>query len=686
MALMLGAPCKVFAQPPVPDSLSVDLEEVTVKATPVIRKSDRDMYMPSAATKERSGGGLALLNNMQMPGVGINTFMKEIKVNGETPELRINNRRTTIEKVMALDPANIARVELITNPGVRYGKVPAVINIIVRNPDSGGFMKISGEQALSDFNFGNYDGAVSLNHGYSQFDINGYYSIRKNFHPTRLYNERFLLSDGHSVTRALTDTLGHAEMLWANINTAYSYSRPDKINIYTSFGFDRNFESYYYEGRTKADENMSGYTDQSFNPVSTPQLHFYMDYNLGRKQTLIFDADGSLGLGRSNRLNHEETLPQHETLVSVNNRIRSRNAGLALEGMYMKEWDASRFTAGVRYNLARNREEYNTGEKSVFHQRKGVETIFSEYMHRLGKITLRGGVSGEFWHSEYVENGKSTNDFMFTPDFTFNWDLGSGSNLTLNYSSYSTTPSLTETSVVTQQIDAYQVQRGNPDLKPFTTYGLKLSYGWSIPRFAGNLSARWSRSPGAIMEYNGYTPEGMIFNTWANSTGYTQYFIDFSPRITVVPGLLTINGTVSFCHYRNHGPNYMLISNSIYAEGTAQLTHKNFTLSIYAKKSSRNLWGQTQTRYEDFHMMNLSYRYRNFEFIATWLNPIGEYRGQEIEKRGPIAWSKNRFCTPVARTVSVGFNYKIDWGRKRNGIDRKANTSSGVEQTKAAGK
>ena len=232
MALTLGAP--VFAQPPVADSLSVDLEEVTVKATPVIRKSDRDVYMPSAATKERSGGGLALLNNMQMPGVGINTFMKEIKVNGETPELRINNRRTTMEKVIALDPANIARVELITNPGVRYGKVPAVINIIVRNPDSGGFMKMSGEQALRDFNFGNYDGAVSLNHGYSQFDVNGYSSIRKNFTTTRLYNERFRLSDGHSVTRALTDTLGRAEMLWANINTAYSYSRPDKINIYTS--------------------------------------------------------------------------------------------------------------------------------------------------------------------------------------------------------------------------------------------------------------------------------------------------------------------------------------------------------------------------------------------------------------------------------------------------------------------
>lgn len=686
VAMTLVVPSIVFAQPPVPDSLSVDLEEVTVKASPVIRKADRDVYMPSAATKERSNGGLSLLNNMQLPGVGINTYMKEIKVNGETPELRINNRRTTMEKVMALDPANITRVELITNPGVRYGKVAAVINIIVKNPDSGGFARLGVSQALRDVNFGDYYGNVSLNHGNSQFGLGAYLTPRKDFTTTRYYNESFLSEEGIKTLRTLTDTVGRAEFIWSNIGADYSYSRPDKINVYTSLNFARDIESNYYEGRIDNDNVISGYTDHSFNPMSTLQFHFYLDYNLGRKQTLVFDADASMGIGRSNRLNREVTVPDKDVLVDVNNRIRSRNAGLSMEAMYIKEWSASRLTGGVRYNISRSREEYNTGERSLFHQRRDVKTVFAEYMHRLGSVSLRGGMSGEFWHSEYVENHKTINNFMFTPDFTATWDLGGGSNLTLNYNSYTITPSLTETSPVLQQIDAYQMQKGNPDLKPYNTYNIKLSYGFGMPRFSGNLSARWSRSPRAIMEYNSYMPDGMILNSWANAAGFTQYRIDFSPRIVVIPGFLTINGTVSFRHFRNHGPNYRLVSNSIYAEGSAQFTYKDWMLNLYAKKSSRNLWGQTQIKYEDFNMASLTYRYRHCEFTLTCLNLIGPYRGQEIEKRGPIVWSKNRFYAKMERTFTIGVHYSIDWGRKRGGIDRKTNSSSKIEQAKAAGK
>ena len=57
--------------------------------------------------------------------------------------------------------------------------------------------------------------------------------------------------------------------------------------------------------------------------------------------------------------------------------------------------------------------------------------------------------------------------------------------------------------------------------------------------------------------------------------------------------------------------------------------------------------------------MNLSYRYRNFEFIATWLNPIGEYRGQEIEKRGPIAWSKTVFVPRLRAQCQSGSITKL---------------------------
>ena len=225
--LLLPLSALAVSQQPIPDSIaSVKLEGVTVKATPIIRKTDRDVYLPSVKAKERSNGGLSLLDNMQLPGVGINNYLKTVTVNGQTPELRINNRRTTVEKVMTLDAQTIARVEIINNPGVRYGDVPAVINIIVKNPETGGYAMVSGEQGLTRMNFGNYNGALNINHGYSQFEVTGYSNMRKNVESSRKYFESFLLPGRERLYRTVTDTLGRTQFFWGNINLSYSYSRP----------------------------------------------------------------------------------------------------------------------------------------------------------------------------------------------------------------------------------------------------------------------------------------------------------------------------------------------------------------------------------------------------------------------------------------------------------------------------
>ena len=59
------------AEGEIPDSIlddrTVQLAEVTVSATPVIHKVDRDLYIPSNDTKSRSNDALDLLQNMQLP-------------------------------------------------------------------------------------------------------------------------------------------------------------------------------------------------------------------------------------------------------------------------------------------------------------------------------------------------------------------------------------------------------------------------------------------------------------------------------------------------------------------------------------------------------------------------------------------------------------------------------------------
>ncbi len=685
-AILLPLSAPAMGQPPVPDSLSVELEEVTVKASPVIRKADRDVYMPSAVTKEKSAGGLSLLNNMQLPGVGINDYKKTISVNGVTPELRINNRRTTIDKVMALDASNISRVELITNPGARYGNAPAVINIIVRNPDTGGYAMYDGSQAIRSFNLGDHSGAVSVNRGYSQFDVNGGISMREDIPSTRVYDERFQLIDGSDVSRSLVDTVGHGNAFWANLSAAYSYSRPDKLNLYTSLNFNRSLIDTDYMGRIKTDGTTSGYVDESSTSQTSPSAHIYLDYNLGRRQMIVVDVDAKIGNGMSTRVNDEFSLPHRDPLLTIDNRIKSRSYGVALNAMYTKDWDNASFASGVNYRMARSREEYITGSSGVNHQRSDLGGMFGEYMRKLGPVSVTAGIGAALWHNEYVENSKSVTEFLLVPDISMMWMASRKSSLRLNYNLRLNYPSLTETSAIYQPIDAFQAQIGNPGLKTYTTYVVGLTYSLNASRLSGSLKAEWRRAPGAVMSYSYYGPDGMIVNSWDNAPGFTQYTVSMSPRLVVIPGWLTVNGTVGIHHYRNHGVDYLLSRTSFFTELTAQLDYRNFTLSAYFNKSPGVLDGQTEQWSESYNMFSLKYRYRHFTFSASLMQPFGHYYDMCAERYDPMAWNKVRHHFAIERTVKIGVNYNINWGRRKNGVMRILNSSAGVEQTKAAGK
>ena len=54
---------------------------------------------------------------------------------GGSIELRINGVKAEIQEVKALLPADVLKIEYHDNPGLRYGNVAAVIDIILRKEE-----------------------------------------------------------------------------------------------------------------------------------------------------------------------------------------------------------------------------------------------------------------------------------------------------------------------------------------------------------------------------------------------------------------------------------------------------------------------------------------------------------------------------------------------------------------------
>lgn len=79
-----------------------------------------DVYLPSKSAVENSKNGVQLLGNLMIPSLSVNDALGTIQAAGQSVQVRINGRESTIDQVRTLLPETIKRVEWIDNPGLRY--------------------------------------------------------------------------------------------------------------------------------------------------------------------------------------------------------------------------------------------------------------------------------------------------------------------------------------------------------------------------------------------------------------------------------------------------------------------------------------------------------------------------------------------------------------------------------------
>ena len=104
------------------DTIAVrELGEIVVRAPKVIRKADMDVYHPSKSAVANSRNGMQLLSNLMIPSLTVSDQLGIIQSAGQSVQVRINGRESSIDAVRALLPETIRRVEWIDNPGLRYG-------------------------------------------------------------------------------------------------------------------------------------------------------------------------------------------------------------------------------------------------------------------------------------------------------------------------------------------------------------------------------------------------------------------------------------------------------------------------------------------------------------------------------------------------------------------------------------
>lgn len=125
------------------------LGEVTVTASNMISTADKKMVFPNRKQVKASANGMDLLRNLMLPRLTINPIDNSVgTTDGGSVQLCINGRKVSKEEIMALQPADILRIEMLEDLGVRYGDAAAAVNYVVKRYDIGGSFGYNGVQSI----------------------------------------------------------------------------------------------------------------------------------------------------------------------------------------------------------------------------------------------------------------------------------------------------------------------------------------------------------------------------------------------------------------------------------------------------------------------------------------------------------------------------------------------------------
>jgi hypothetical protein len=669
------------------DSISsIDLQEFVVEAPKVIRKADMDVYYPSESAVDHSKNGMQLLQNLMIPSVTVNELLGTVNSSGESVQVRINGREATVEQVKSLLPESIKRVEWLDNPGLRYKDAKAVLNFVVVNPTLGGSLYADGMQSLNS-PWGDYNANLKLNNGRSQWGVNAEYKLTNRLGAYREYSETFIFENDDQLTRNETPKDGYMSNNYGSLQIDYSYVKPDTTTLWVALrGYDDIKTESMFDG-VMTQSNGTGnihLRDRSGNNGFTPSLQAYLEQHFKNNQLIAVDFTAKLYTGKTYRYYTETDDATSDLLNDVNTSIRDRNLAYAVSADYIKSWKNSELTAGVAYSANRNRSVYDNLDGEVFHQRQDQVYFFGEYFQRIKKVTLTAGIGGQYTDFRFTETGEGSSSWNVRPRFSATYTPNSVSQFRLNFATWQTTPSLSETNIAPVQSDGIQWTIGNPNLKTSTSYSLSLRYSLNVPHLYSVFGVTAFSSPDAITPYL-YWENDRLITSYENSNGLQNLNFYISPQIEIIPNWLSLSGTLSYRIERMKGRDYKLYNRNWSGDATLMAQHWGFYMIAQYNKAKKELWGEQYSWGESISLLALGYQWKNWEFMAGLICPFTKYDSgfRSVSKYNTNLQHSRLDMSPLP---IVQIKYNLQWGRQKRGIEKMVDADASVSTSSAGGR
>ena len=666
-----------------------ELKGVTVTASNIINKVDRMVVLPTQSALKNAYDSYELLNNLNISRLKVNPISKTMEFEGRGVQTRINGIVASSAEVSALRASDVLRINVIENPGERYGdlNLGAVIDIIVRRSDFGGLVNL--QTMNSPFVlFGENNVSVKFNQKKSQWGLN-YNLSNRGFNKMRTdNNEIFYLQDKtiNRIQEGINDT---TKFFNHNITLSYNLSEPDKYTFNVAFRnginnqpannqsaklYNAGSQDFIY---SKTKNNSSNYS---------PALDIYFQKNLAHQQSIQFDVVGTL-INTDAYRSYREYTSTGTDLTWLDMDVTGKKRSIIGEAIYDKTLKAAKLSAGVRHSQMFLENDYSGTNPVISTMNQAQSSAFVQAQGKVKDFGYFGSIG--MTRSFFAQDNLNHTYYTFTPSVSLSYDLHKKGYISYRFSTSPRIPSLSSLTNVEQSLDTIQIVRGNPLLKPYSVFNNNLSYNFGYKKFFGAINIGHIYENKSIME--SYSVEGnkLIIMDENQKSGQllmiTPSFGLNGVDVGSFKNFLTINFSPGYFKYWIDGNTYYHTYGNFFYDVSMILKYKSFSFMSQYVKTWNRLWGETINIGENQTMFMLTYTKNRLQVGAGIMFPFtNNYRtGQErISSIAPsTSWT---YCKEAGQLAFIQFNYNFEFKNKYRTGEKRLNNSdndSGIINT-----
>lgn len=656
---------------------SVELGEVSVEASSMVRQLDRQLLFPSADQIAKSSSGLDLTRRLALPRIMVDPNTRTISMANGNVQLRINGIQASTLEVLALSPTDIRRVEYHDNPGLRYGEgVDVVLDYITVKRTSGGNFGVDLSHQLNTFWMGDYIYG-KYNHGRSEFSLSSFMNGHRYTESWTDRTETFHYPD-HTFQREQKGIPGRDYENYWSTTANYNYTKDDDYFLNARLSLLRYDYPHYYSSSLLSNNltpEVTELNDNNIRLTTRPALDIYYYRKLPNKQSMVLNVVGTYSKTSED---HSYIEKQVENLLTdINTHVNGKRYSVIGEGIYEKELPAGRLSGGLKHTQAYTDNIYTGSGDYKTRMVEAESYLYGQYVGEWKKLVYNVGV-GVSRNYLSQEDVNSYDRWYFRPRVSLTYNINKVLTLRYNYQFRNQNPSLSQLSDVEQWIDSLQVRQGNPDLKPYFSHYNSLNFSVNTAKVKTGFSVSYSYLPDIVMSETRYDASRNLFiQTYANQRSFHRLSPDLYLNYSPFGDYLSINLSGGLNHFISRGNDYSHTYTDGYYALSLNSDVKKFSFGLFIYKRAFSFSGESRSQADRFNSLSVRYRLNKVQIGASASIPFhgktALYQTKNYSALTPYVSDKK--FGDIYPAFRLTFSYHIDFGRKYKSTYRKVNNA-----------